>query len=291
MPDHAICDHCNGRIEHGEGYTFFSSASIGLPGMEQLTGNMMLCEECTNRIITVENWLRAPSPSRREISGADFLANPSAMFDTMRRTNEDSIIQNCQAHGFTPNQAKAKARELAQQWWIDPESAQRESARFWSSKSRSSTAPARRPAAHQSRPQHAKFPKGCLIGCGALSLLLVSFCLLGVWLMQSEQKVIRSETENVLNLITQGKTAEAYANSSMLMRSEMDEAGFAASVQELKLTGYVGWQEKKLTNHRKPQYGWTVEGYAIVEGGRTVPITLEFIQENKQWKLRLIRRS
>jgi len=126
------CDHCNRPIENGSGYCFFSSASIGLPGTQQLTGNMMLCSDCTNKTINPDNWRRR-IPERRELTGADILADPKALLDNIRAANEDSIVQNCRTHGFTPEQAKAKARELAQRWWRDPETAQRENARFWTS--------------------------------------------------------------------------------------------------------------------------------------------------------------
>ena len=140
LPESGVCDRCNGSIPKGEGYSFFSSASMQVPGMKQLTGNMLLCEDCTTKIMTPEQW-RKEIPKQRELSGTDILANPNALLDMMHEVNADSIVQNCKERGLTPEQAKAKAREFAKRWWTAPEATQRESAKFWTSSSSTPAAP------------------------------------------------------------------------------------------------------------------------------------------------------
>lgn len=101
-----------------------------MPGMARETGGMMLCESCTGRIITEENW-RKHIPARREMTGADILANPMALFDQIQNANGDAIVKLCKRHGFTPDEARAKARELAQAWWVDPSNGEAAAATFW----------------------------------------------------------------------------------------------------------------------------------------------------------------
>jgi hypothetical protein len=132
MPDSAVCDHCSGPIEKGGGFVFYSTAAGGMPGMLQETGNMMLCDRCANEIVSAAGYGKT-LPAQREITGADLLADPMIMLKMMKEHNAASIVKLCKTHGFTPEQAKAKARELAQKWWDDPNNAQLESAAFWKS--------------------------------------------------------------------------------------------------------------------------------------------------------------
>ena len=120
MPDHAVCDQCNGQIEKGGGYSFYSSAAIGMLGMSHETGNMLLCESCTSEILNEKNWAKK-IPKQREMTGADILANPMALLGNIRSANGDSIVTLCKRHGFTPEQAKAEARGFALLWWGKPE--------------------------------------------------------------------------------------------------------------------------------------------------------------------------
>lgn len=152
MPESSVCDRCNESISKGEGYSFFSSASMN----GQLTGNMLLCEDCTALIVTPENWTKE-IPKRRELSGEDILSNPNALLDMINLVNADSIVQGCKKKGFSPEQAKEKARDFARRWWNEPNATEVESAKFWSSGvSKASTSPAQR--------------TGCLLMLGLMTL-------------------------------------------------------------------------------------------------------------------------
>jgi hypothetical protein len=132
MAKTATCDDCNATINEGNGYIFYSTAGTGLPGAIQETGNMFLCEKCTNRICSPSGFSKK-MPAAQEISGADLLADPGKMMRMMKDANLVSIVQKCKANGFTPAQAKAKAHEFALLWWSNPEKAQQDSATFWKS--------------------------------------------------------------------------------------------------------------------------------------------------------------
>ncbi len=131
MPDKANCDHCSQPIEPSGGYSFFSSASVGIPGHQQLIGNMMLCQTCTDRIISTESWTKTPERQKQELNPSDVLEDPAAFLNAIKATNEASIVRNCRSHGLTPEAAKCKAREFALMWWQDPVKANSEAAAFW----------------------------------------------------------------------------------------------------------------------------------------------------------------
>jgi len=133
MAKTAVCDDCMGTINEGAGYLFYSDAGPVLGGAVLETGNMLLCENCTNRICSPEGFAKK-MPASQELS-ADFLADPGNLKRLMRDSNMVSIVQKCKAHGFTPEQAKAKAHEFALLWWSNGEVDQvgKQAKTFWKS--------------------------------------------------------------------------------------------------------------------------------------------------------------
>lgn len=139
-PDGAVCDHCNGHIPRLQGFAFFCSAAVGMPGLMLDVGNMLLCDACTDQIVNDANWAKTV-PAQKEMSAQDFLANSMALMEAFDDVKANGIIAVCKSHGFTPQQARDKARILAIQWWVDPQAAQAESAAFWTSASKAQLQP------------------------------------------------------------------------------------------------------------------------------------------------------
>ncbi len=137
--------------------------------------------------------------------------------------------------------------------------------------------------------------KGCLIGCAVLATLLVVGCggltIFAMGLRQKEMAGVRVEAEKVLRLLGEGKAGDAYAGAALAYRAETDEATFQAALKDLDLVGYTRWEEKSVDDQRAPDTVWTLEGYVVARGGRVVPLTMDFVQENEKWRLRSIRRT
>ena len=131
MAKTAMCDDCSAIINEGDGYIFYSTAGSGFAGVVLETGNMLLCQKCTDRICSPEGFAKK-IPASQELSGG-ILVDPGEYSRMMRDANLVSIVQRCKAHGFTPEQAKAKAHEFALLWWTNREKAQLDSAAFWKS--------------------------------------------------------------------------------------------------------------------------------------------------------------
>jgi len=138
MTSNAICDQCNKNIKKGNGYAFYSTASTGMLGMAMETGNILLCEKCTNEIVSTEGY-RKYSKSASTVQSFDMedVISGKSKFSDLYNAYGDaiavSVVTLCKAHCFTPEQAKAKAREFAILWWKDNQKGASECAKFWQS--------------------------------------------------------------------------------------------------------------------------------------------------------------
>lgn len=92
-----VCDDCSKEFNDSGGYAFYSDVPM--------MGNMLLCKACTDRIISTESFA---APRKYSVS-FDLL---SINGDQMREINAEAIIARCKRFGFTPSQAKQKAKEL-----------------------------------------------------------------------------------------------------------------------------------------------------------------------------------
>lgn len=119
----AVCDRCSSNIAKGNGYAFYSSAQM----MGMTVGNMFLCEACTASVITEDMFAKQFAPT---------VVNPedlTAMREAMNAANAAGIAERCRVLGLSPDQARAKAKELANQYWNDPEKAGKAIQTFWTS--------------------------------------------------------------------------------------------------------------------------------------------------------------
>ena len=135
MADAAVCDQCNAEINPGSGYLFYSAACCDTttPGDIGETGNVLLCDECTRQICSPEGFAKGmPEDSgggHRNLLAR--LLDPMTMIRFVKEANAASIVQRAKKHEFSPEQAAARARELAELWWEDRGKAEAESAAFW----------------------------------------------------------------------------------------------------------------------------------------------------------------
>lgn len=138
MSNNAICDQCNKKINKGSGYVFYSTANAGMTGMEMETGNMLLCEKCANEIVSEEGYKKYSKSiaTKQKFEIDDIIGDKDkywSFYNALGEANTESIVTLCKAHGFTPEEAKAKAHELALLWWEDNQKGALEAANFWKS--------------------------------------------------------------------------------------------------------------------------------------------------------------
>ena len=122
MSNNAICDQCNKKIKKGDGYVFYSTANAGMPSMEMETGNMLLCEKCANEIVSEEGYKKYSKSmaTKQKLEIDDIIGDKDkylSFYNALGEANTESIVTLCKAHGFTPEEAKARAHELALLWW------------------------------------------------------------------------------------------------------------------------------------------------------------------------------
>jgi hypothetical protein len=112
------CDDCSKEYTDSGGYVFYSDVPM--------MGNMLLCSSCTNRIISDQTFA-AP---RKHSGSFDLL---SLQGNKLNELNAESIVTRCKRFGFTPSQAKQKAKELGLEFHKDNDHGQELAYTFWRS--------------------------------------------------------------------------------------------------------------------------------------------------------------
>lgn len=118
-----VCDRCSNHISKGDGYAFYSSAQVS----GRTVGNMLLCDACTAAVITDDMFGKRFAPT------AVRAGDEVAMREATNAATAAGIAERCRAHGFAPDQAKAKARELATRFWNDLANGGQAVRAFWTS--------------------------------------------------------------------------------------------------------------------------------------------------------------
>ena len=121
----AQCDGCDKQLIAQEGFLFYSSYA---PPNIGILGNQLLCESCTEQVV-----------NERTFSDEIVEYPPTFGFNTMPIEDYDKkvsegIISTCRKHGFNVEQAKNKAKELANLFWEKQDDGLREALLFWKSK-------------------------------------------------------------------------------------------------------------------------------------------------------------
>ena len=134
-----ICDLCSHELKSGEGYAFYSSTVIA--PMNVAVGNLMLCQQCTDKALSEEAWSQTPIAMKSHQSAMSAMAKATKKEDVKRlfaelrdqtqAANAEGIIATIKSIGISREDAKSKARELAKLWWIDKEVGQKETRLFW----------------------------------------------------------------------------------------------------------------------------------------------------------------
>jgi hypothetical protein len=88
--------------------------------------------------------------------------------------------------------------------------------------------------------------------------------------------------EQFLTLISEERMQEAYAETAAAFQSQQDVASFTAIVTEIGLTDYesASWTNRQIQNNRA-----TLEGSVTTVDGGTIPLTIELVSENDEWKV------
>ncbi|MBN2000468.1 hypothetical protein JW935_23155 [candidate division KSB1 bacterium] len=131
MRNQATCDRCKSSIQKPNGYLWYSAFVVKTPHSEQETGNMLLCESCTESIFAQRNAVDAETVENNISEGLP--ADIQKLRYKVQDGNTASIISLYKKHNFLPKQAKEKARQFALMWWKNPQQTQQEAALFWTS--------------------------------------------------------------------------------------------------------------------------------------------------------------
>jgi hypothetical protein len=116
------CDICSGQLASNEGYAFFCDV-CSRPGLP--IGNMLLCEACTERIMSDRSFAAAREHPPVITSTSDLRLR--------QELNCESIVARCKRLGLSPEQAKQKARELALEFCRNKERGAELTIQFWTS--------------------------------------------------------------------------------------------------------------------------------------------------------------
>lgn len=130
-----VCDHCDKSLTHGRGFAFYSTASMA----GRTIGNLLLCESCTDGFLNDTEFSKPPPSTSQASDDLDaFLSqiiegrNPGG--NPIASVANAAIIQTARRLGLSPRQAKAKAQELAVQWWSDQQRGALQIMKFWTSR-------------------------------------------------------------------------------------------------------------------------------------------------------------
>jgi hypothetical protein len=117
---------------------------------------------------------------------------------------------------------------------------------------------------------------GLCAGLGALVFV-------GVYRMT--QPLVEASDE-FLESLGQGKTAQAYASAASALRSSQNQPSFTAAAKHLGLTDYssVTWHSRTRVNDEG-----TVEGTVVTKSGASWPVTIRLVREGGKWKVASVR--
>jgi hypothetical protein len=125
-----LCKGVNGRIHDACGYAFYSSKQK--EGIKE--GLILLCDRCTSGIVLrlEDGRLSESNPLyglfAPEYGESDLKWRP-LQFAAMNSI--DGIVERCRFHGLSPEGAKSKARELAEECRADPAQGPAIAGAFW----------------------------------------------------------------------------------------------------------------------------------------------------------------
>src|SRR5208337_1823469 len=90
-----ICDLCSQELKSGEGYAFYSSTVIA--PMNVAVGNLMLCQQCTEKTLSVEAWSNRPTALKSHQSAM------SAMAVATKKEDVERLFAELRDHTQTAN--------------------------------------------------------------------------------------------------------------------------------------------------------------------------------------------
>jgi len=129
MEGTTICNHCTGKIPQGKGYLFYSSASLFHDAAKE-TGNIFLCEKCTELICSPGGFAKEFRDDQKTAS-PDLYVDTSSVSNKIKDANHQSIVASCKAKKLSPEKARKIAHKLAVLWWKNPLKAESESEKSW----------------------------------------------------------------------------------------------------------------------------------------------------------------
>lgn len=125
------CDLCNGQINYGDGYVFYSDTMQPRSTGKGDIGSMYFCDVCTNKYINEKQFKK--DVKIMSMTTEEFSKNVTEGIKFVQEAHALGVIRICKAHGFTAAQARSKGREFAKILWEDKERCISESTEFWKS--------------------------------------------------------------------------------------------------------------------------------------------------------------
>src|SRR5262245_57548859 len=127
--------------------------------------------------------------------------------------------------------------------------------------------------------------KGLLIGCGVAGTLGLLCCGGFAAIFYTAFALTGpavTATDDLLALLRDGKTTEAYRSTAKSLQSQQSEAEFTQAVQRLGVTDYASssWLSRNIENNEA-----TLEGTVTTRGGRSIPLTVKLVKEDGGWKV------
>lgn len=118
-----------------------------------------------------------------------------------------------------------------------------------------------------------------IVGCGGLIAAIIYFAF-------AATKPVVTASDEFLDLLAQGKTAEAYASCASGLHARLDEPSFTEAVKKLGLTEYKesSWNKRNINND-----DGMVEGTITKKDGSSTPATIRLVHEGGKWKVSGVR--
>lgn len=126
--------------------------------------------------------------------------------------------------------------------------------------------------------------KWWLIVCGVCGLLAVGAGLF--FFVFAKTAPVVEASDDFLQLLGQGRVAEAYAATSTGFHAQQDEESFAFAVEQLGLTDFTSASWKKRSTNGDEG---CVEGNITKKSGNISPATIRLVKEDGEWKIAGVR--
>jgi len=122
------------------------------------------------------------------------------------------------------------------------------------------------------------------IGC----LVIIGIIVLAVVLAMLGTQGIVTATDELLTLIRDGKTADAYAATAKEFQAATSAEAFETFLEQSSIGDYASasWKSRSVENNTG-----SLEGTITTKSGGQIPVTVKLVKEGEAWKVLSIRKA